>query len=232
MYFKTLPNLEYHANLVDTNSSLNTVTAKNFFRRGKIRADIFQNASFFTKYNIIGDERPDQVSEKFYGSSLYDWVILTTNNILDVYNEWPLSQQAFYDYMLEKYQSEDQFFEIKHYKTLEIRNSSDQIVQYANKIVDSEFYNKLAVEGIAALEYYDDQLGVMVQKAGVDISIPVTFWDYEEEVNDKKRNIFILRERYLQDAINDLEDISSYRKSSDYISDTLKRTDNINITGI
>jgi len=232
MYFKTLPNLEYHANLVDTNSSLNTVTAKNFFRRGKIRADIFQNASFFTKYTIIGDERPDQVSEKFYGSPLYDWVILTTNNILDVYNEWPLSQQAFYDYMLEKYQSEDEFFEIKHYKTLEIRNSSGQIIQYANTIVDSEFYNKLAVEGAAALEYYDEQLGLMVQKAGVDISTPVTFWDYEEEVNDKKRNIFILRQRYLQDAINDLEDISSYKKSSDYISDDLKKTDNINITGI
>lgn len=231
MYFKTLPNLEYRTKLVDSNSSLNTVTAKNFFRRGKIRADIFQNASFFTKYAIVGDERPDQVSEKFYGSPLYDWVILLTNNILDVYNEWPLSQQAFYDFLIQKYGSEEQFYQVKHYKTLEVRNSTNQIVQNAGLIVDTTFYNQLAVAGKAALEYYDKNLGVMVQKAGADISTPVSFLDYEEEINDKKRNIFILRETYLQGAINDLEDISTYKQSSDYISSNLKKTDNINITG-
>lgn len=232
MYFKTLPNIEYHANLVDTNSSLDTVTAKNFFRRGKIRADIFQNTSFFTKYTIVGDERPDQVSEKFYGTPLYDWVILTVNNILDVYNEWPLSQQALYDYLIQKYESEENLYSIKHYKTLEIRNSSNQIVQKSGVIVDEVFYNQLAVEGSAALEYYDENLGVVIQKAGADISVPITFLDYEEEINDKKRNIFILRQRYLQDALNDLEDISTYKQSSDYISDDLKKTDNIKITNL
>jgi hypothetical protein len=232
MYFKTLPNLEYRSKLVDSNSSLDKVTAKNFFRRGKIRADIFQNASFFTKYSIIGDERPDQVSEKFYGSPLYDWVILLTNNILDVYNEWPLSQQAFYDFLIQKYGSEEEFYQVKHYKTLEVRNSTNQIVQNAGLIVDNTFYGQLAVAGQAALEYYDENLGVMVQKAGSDISVPVTFLDYEEEINDNKRNIFVLREIYLQSAINDLEDISTYKQSSDYISSNLKKTDNINLTGL
>lgn len=232
MYFKTLPNIEYHSNLVDTNSSLNTTTAKNFFRRGKIRADIFQNASFFTKYTILGDERPDQVSEKFYGTPLYDWIVLTVNNILDVYNEWPLSQQALYNYLIQKYESEENLYQIKHYKTLEIKNSLGQIVQNANIIVDESFYNKLAIEGESALEYYDENLGVVIQRAGSDISVPVNFLEYEEELNDNKRNIFILRQRYLQDAINDLEDISTYKQSSDYISDDLKKTDNIKITDI
>lgn len=232
MYFKTLPNLEYHSKLVDSNSSLDKTTAKNFFRRGKIRADIFQNASFFTKYSIIGDERPDQVSEKFYGSPLYDWVILTTNNILDVYNEWPLSQQAFYDYLIQKYGSEEEFYQVKYYKTLEVRNSSDQIVQNAGLIVDKTFYDRLAVAGSAALEYYDENLGVTVPKAGSEIAVPVSFVDYEDEINDNKRNIFILRERYLQNAIDDLEDISTYKQSSDYVSENLKKTDNINITSL
>jgi len=232
MYFKTLPNLQYHTKLVDNNSSLDTVTAKNFFRRGKIRADIFQNASFFTKYSVVGDERPDQVSEKFYGTAVYDWVILLTNNILDVYNEWPLSQQAFYNFLIQKYGSEEEFYQVKYYKTLEVRNSADQIVQSAGVIVDKTFYDRLAVSGQAALEYYDEGLGVMVPKAGSDIAQPVSFLDYEEEINDKKRNIFILRSTYLQNAINDLEDISTYKQSSDYISNTLKTTDNINITGV
>lgn len=232
MYFKTLPNLQYHTKLVDSNSSLDTVTAKNFFRRGKIRADIFQNASFFTKYSVVGDERPEQVSEKFYGTPVYDWVILLTNNVLDVYNEWPLSQQAFYDFLIQKYGSEEEFYKVKHYKTLEVRNSTNQIIQSAGVIVDTTFYNKLAISGQAALEYYDEGLGVTVPKAGSDIAQSVSFLDYEEEVNNKKRDIFILRETYLQSAINDLEDISTYRQSSDYVSNTLKSTDNINITGV
>jgi len=232
MYFKTLPNLQYHTKLVDSNSSLDTVTAKNFFRRGKIRADIFQNASFFTKYSVVGDERPEQVSEKFYGTPVYDWVILLTNNVLDVYNEWPLSQQAFYDFLIQKYGSEEEFYKVKHYKTLEVRNSTNQIIQSAGVIVDTTFYNKLAISGQAALEYYDEGLGVTVPKAGFDIAQSVSFLDYEEEINDNKRNIFILRETYLQSAINDLEDISTYKQSSDYVSNTLKSTDNINITGV
>ena len=62
--------------------------------------------------------------------------------------------------------------------------------------------------------------------------MPVSFVDYEDEINDNKRNIFILRERYLQNAIDDLEDISTYKQSSDYVSEDLKKTDNINITSL
>jgi hypothetical protein len=229
MYFKTLPNLQYHTKFPDSNSNLDTIITKNLFRRGRIRADIFNNMSFFTKYSIIGDERPEQVSEKFYGTPLYDWVVLLTNNILDVYNEWPLSQQALYDYLIEKYGSEEVFYQVKHYKTLEVRNSSNQIVQNKDIIVDASVYDKLAIVGEAALEYYDEELGIIVAKAGNEIAVPVTFVEYEEEVNDNKRNIFILRQRYLQEAFNDLEDISTYKDSSDFISEGLKKTDNINL---
>lgn len=232
MYFKTLPNLEYHTKLTDSNSNLDTIVAKNLFRRGRIRADIFNNMSFFTKYSIVGDERPEQVSEKFYGTPLYDWVILLTNNILDVYNEWPLSTQALYDYLIEKYGSEKVFYQVKHYKTLEVRNSSNQIVQNKDIIIDASVYDKLAVVGEAALEYYDEELGIIVAKAGSEIAVPVTFVEYEEEINDNKRNIFILRQRYLQEAFNDLEDISTYKDSSDFISEDLKKTDNINLNSL
>lgn len=230
MYFKSLPNIEYHTTLPDKNSSLSTVVAKNFFRRAKIRADIFENASFFKKYSIVGDERPDQVAEKFYDDARLDWIILTVNNIIDVYNEWPLSQLGLYNYMLEKYNIEENFYEIKHYKTLEIKNSLGSIVQPAGLIVDTDFYNKTIESSIAALEFYDENLGVMIKKGGSEICYPVTFKDYDEEVNDNKRNIYILKNEYLQSAINDLESIGTYKVSSDYISDTLKKTDNINLT--
>ena len=47
---------------------------KNLFKRGKIRPDIFGNLNYFTKYNIIGDERPDNIAYKEYNDSNLDWV--------------------------------------------------------------------------------------------------------------------------------------------------------------
>ena len=47
-----------------------------------MRDDIFNEATAFTKYSVVGDERPDQVANKFYNDSGLDWVVLTTNNII------------------------------------------------------------------------------------------------------------------------------------------------------
>jgi len=232
MYFKTLPNIQYYANLPDKNSSQDVTIAKNFFRRAKLRDDLFKNSVFFTKYTIIGDERPEQVSEKFYDTPLYDWVILITNNIIDVYNEWPLSQQAFTDYVYQKYKTDENLYAVKHYKTLEIKNTDGSIVQKAGLIVDETFFNKNKLENNPALEFYDDILGYMVSYSGSDVSVPVTNIEYEEEINDSKRNISILKQKYLQDVLLDLEDISTYKKSSEYINDGLKSTDNINISQV
>jgi len=232
MYFKTLPNIQYYANLPDKNSSQDVTIAKNFFRRAKLRDDLFKNSVFFTKYTIIGDERPEQVSEKFYDTALYDWVILITNNIVDVYNEWPLSQQAFTDYVYQKYKTDEDLYAVKHYKTLEVKNTEGSIVQKAGLIVDEAFFNKNKLENNPALEFYDDILGYMVSYSGSDVSVPVTNIEYEEEINDSKRNISILKQKYLQDVLLDLEDISTYKKSSEYINDGLKSTDNINVSQV
>ena len=42
-----------------------------------------------------GDERPDSVAHDFYGDSGLDWVVLTTNNIIHVRDEWPMGSQDF-----------------------------------------------------------------------------------------------------------------------------------------
>ena len=56
-------------------------------------------------YNITGSERPDQVSHKVYGSVDFYWVILITNNIRNIWTDWPLGQTAFDGYIVKKYGS-------------------------------------------------------------------------------------------------------------------------------
>jgi hypothetical protein len=81
-YFSYLPNLNYSSLLKDRDSSRTTVEVKNLFRRAKLREDYSAVATLFEKYKIEGGDRPDQVAEKFYGSANYDWVVLTSNNIV------------------------------------------------------------------------------------------------------------------------------------------------------
>lgn len=128
-YFKNVPDFEYINRDSNNQEISNYVRVKNLFKRAKIREDIFQNLSFFENYEIIGDERPDNVAYKFYGDETLDWVVLLANNILNVQSEWPLSQNTFSEILLEKYGSYDALYNgIHHYETNEIRDSLNNVI--------------------------------------------------------------------------------------------------------
>ena len=46
----------------------------------------------------------------------------------------------------------------------------------------------------------------------------------------KKSNIFVLREEYLQDFLDDMRNIMTYQESSEYLNDITIKTENTNIT--
>ena len=119
-YFRQVPDLEYVNRNKGSNDISNYINVKNLFKRGKLREDIIQNLTFFTKYKIEGDERPDQVAQKVYDDSTLDWVVLLSNNIINVRDEWPMSQYDFQRYIDNKYDPV-QLGQIHHYETKEIR---------------------------------------------------------------------------------------------------------------
>lgn len=123
-YFRQVPNFEYVSRNFGEQNISDYVAVKNLFKRGKLREDIFGNLAFFEKYSIIGDERPDNVANKFYGDSTLDWVVLLSNNILNIQSEWPMTQRTFDQVMLQRYSSYDNLYSgIHHYETEEIKNS-------------------------------------------------------------------------------------------------------------
>ena len=83
-YFRQLPDFDYVSRLPDAKIS-DYIRVKNLFKKGALREDIFQNVSFFTKYKITGDKRPDNVAFDFYEDSRLDWLVLTCNNIINVF---------------------------------------------------------------------------------------------------------------------------------------------------
>ena len=128
-YFRQVPNFEYVNRTKGNTDISNYITIKNLFKRGKIRPDIFGNVSFFTKYKVIGNERPDNVAFKEYDDPSLDWVVLLSNNILNVQDEWPLPQSSLDEVLLDKYGSYKALHsDIHHYETIEIKNSRGGII--------------------------------------------------------------------------------------------------------
>ena len=216
-YFSEVPNFEYVSRLPDSKIS-DYITVKNFFKRGFLREDIFQNLTFFTKYQIQGNDRPDNVASQVYNDSTLDWLVLISNNIVNIQNEWPLSNVDFDELMLDKYGSYDTLFNgIHHYETIEVKDARNVKIVNAGLKVESDY----------SVTFFDERAD---QMKTVTPTIPVTNYQYEQGVNEDKRNIYLLQPRYLQVVRDDLEDLMTYREgSTQYMSETLKRADNIRL---
>ena len=214
-YFRQLPNLDYPSLLNDRVSSGDTVRVKNLFRRVKIREDLVDSLTLFTKYKILGDERPDNVAEKYYGSPDLDWVVLLANNIVDIKNDWPMTEYDLNVYLNDKY-TEQQLVKIHHYETIEFRDLNNRLITPAGKIVDENF----------VVEYLK---GSQIQRVSPIRS--VSFFEWEVQKNDDKRNINLVQTDYVGTVVEEFQEITRYDRSSQYVNERLKKTENIRITG-
>ena len=211
-YFRELPNLRYPSFLPNKSSSLDFVEVKNLFRRAKMRDDLQNNFTIFNKYEIPMGARPDTVAEDLYGSAQFDWVILTVAGIINVRNEWPLNPRDLYDYSLDKYG--DALNSTRYFETTEVKDNNGRLVLPKGKVVDSNF--TIPKPG--------------TPNATLNPVVGVSNYDYETAQNDKKSRIFVLREEYLQEFLNDMREIMVYDESSEYLNDRTIQTENTNIT--
>ena len=215
-YFRQLPDFNY-VNL-DSNLSSEYTRVKNLFKRGELRSDIFVNLAFFNKYSIVGEESPDEVSLKLYDTEEFDWVILLANNIINVRDEWPLSNDSLYNYLIDVYGSEENLQKIHHHETIEVKYDSGRVV----------LRKGLRTEEMYSFTYYErsTQQNVTVSNASEAVSNYVDAIRKEEA----KRNIFVLKPEYLNVLTNDIERIMQYKEGGEqYVSPTLKQGDNIKL---
>ena len=217
-YFSKIPDFEYISRLPDAKIG-DYIVVKNLFKRGFLREDIFQNLAVFEKYQIKGNDRPDNVAFDFYNNSNLDWLVLTCNNILNVQTEWPLRQDDLDRFLLDKYGNYDTLFNgVHHYETVEIKDTSKVTILPAGMQVDSDF----------SISYFDQNLGNVVTSSNVKEE--VTNYQYEDDLQTDKRNLFLLKPRYLNLVLDDLEDMMLYKKgSTQYKSETLKTAEDIRI---
>lgn len=213
MYFSTIPNIEYDTKPIRYPISESSyITTKNFFRRFKINEDVFSYTVFFNKYVITDTDRLDLLAEKTYGSPFYDWVIILTNNLINGVFDWPLT----YNQLTESVENPD---ETHHYETLEVVNSEGTIVLKEGLTVDESFVNNPFI----FLDKTKPSL-IYSSKLGTDVTIRYTKLDWEIKQNEKKREIYLLKQNYLSAFVEEFKKNNLYFRSSNFIDSQLKKT--------
>ena len=217
-YFQELPNILYPSLLPSRNKVESRVIVKNLFKRSKLRTDLDQAITAFNYYNIKDGMRPDMVAQELYDNPELDWVVLTSSNITNIRNEWPLNHNDLQEYMLEKYGSEENVAKVHHYETRKIVDEYDRVVIPAGLEVDANFSFK-----------YQNYSNSIVTVNPVSA---ITNYQYEVKLNDQKRRIKVLKPQFLSLFLTNHKNIMKYSRSSDYISSKVKSTYNPRISGV
>jgi len=220
-YFQELPNILYPSLLSSRNKVERRIVVKNLFKRSKLRTDLDQAITAFNYYNIKEGMRPDMVAQELYDNSELDWVVLTSSNITNIRNQWPLNHNDLQEYMLEKYGSEENIAKVHHYETRKIVDEYNRVVMPAGLEVNQNF----------SFQYLSFSKQV-VKVIPSQVVAEITNYQYEAKLNDEKRRIRVLKSEYLSAFISEHREIMTYDKSSDYISKRLKGTYNPRISGV
>ena len=207
-FFRELPNLNYQSFLKERNNSTDFIQVKNIFRRAKLRDDLSYIFTSLIKYYIRDGFRPDRVAEEIYGDAGLDWVIITSANIINIRDQWPLDSREMYNYASNKYGND--LNQIRHYVTTEVKDSSGRLVFPKGKVVDAGFTIPDPASSTATIN----------PVAGV------TNYEYETGLIDAKRDIYILDPKYLGIFLKDMRTIMRYKDSSQFIKTDLIRTEN------
>ena len=174
-YFDQFPIIDY--NLSGVNG--NTIEVTDIFRRVKARSKLADNITLFDKYDVQEGESPETVAYKAYGSADYFWVITLINNVVNRYYDWPLPENAFQQFVADKYSNPDG---IHHYEvtTSSGKTTGDGPDDYSHKI-----------------EVNSDASGAQ----------SVSNREFEQRLQDKKRKIRLLNEQYLTSFIEEFNNL-------------------------
>ena len=218
-YFSNLGDFLYVNRTRDGINEGDYSLVKNLFKRAKLREDIYQDLAFFSKFDVLGDDRPDNVADLIYGDPTLDWVVLLSNNIVNVQSEWPLSQADFNRYITEKYGTEENLYSgIHHYESREVKASDGTIIIPSGARVS-------VGQSVSFFDEITDQ-----QVIRTDVAMPITNYMHEDRLNNEKRNIFLLKPIYLNILFDDIEEIMANKKgSTQFVSRTLVAGDNIRL---
>jgi len=221
-FFTKFPRISYD---IAGKRFTNYQSVTNIFFRTRILREVLGNVSAYYEYLVKDDDTPEILADKVYGSPEAHWIILLANNIVDPQYDWPLKYNDFNNYIIKKYGSiTNAQTTYHHYEKVVTReeSSSGTVVEtrfvinqsnIANSMYDStvpyDTYNSLS-------ETQDvDTINMGSGKTVIEITKRdrITNYDYEQQLNENKRAIKIIKPEYYTQIIRELDDLTQTRPS-------------------
>ena len=171
MYFKMFPKIQYNVLNENTFISLTNIT-----KRAIISNNAVRNLVAYDFYDVRNGETPELVADLYYKNTYYHWLILVTNNITNVYEQWPRSISSLESFIKNKY---DDPYGIHHYTINQISGDTNKEII----ITDSN------VENFSSDITYNPTL--------------VTKFQHETNLNDAKRRIRLIKKEYAKAVIKE-----------------------------
>lgn len=216
-YFSYIPKFNYS---IDDTNAVKFVT--NIVSSPSIEPSFIENTSVYYTYEIRDGDTPDNLAAKFYGSSERYWIILMMNNIVDPQYDWPLKYDEFNRYVDIKYYGVDHANSyvpgegLQWAKNSDINRKQHSYYKVITKTVnDVTTVVKLPVDKTT---YDNDE----IMQTGITSSLLLkdgslltyeyskeykTFYDYEYELNESKREIKILKQEFVSILENEIKEV-------------------------
>jgi hypothetical protein len=189
-YFSYFPKIEYGDEL-----------ATNIMVRAKVRDILKQNASLFYNYRLSEGDRPDLLSDFFYGSSDYTWLIFYANDMYDPNHDWPLFNHQFLSYMEEKYgdgkvlvSNSANIFFLKEDQSLNSNNSEE--IDILKKLKKGQFIqirntDNTLINGVFMVKGFTSSTNNIKVFLSPANTIDVSYTDYFENQDPNQNGGFV-----------------------------------------
>jgi len=178
----------------------------NIFLRIGLLAEVKNNSFAYYDYLVREQDTPENLADRYYGDSEYHWIILLMNDIVNPLFDWPLKADAFAKYIEDKYGSQAAAAAQTHHYTQIIRRTDMNSDTYNEIIleIDQTAYDALPESSLEVETLSNGRsIEVLITKATVDCL------SWEQDINDKKRNIKLLKKENLGKVLDEFQQLLS-----------------------
>jgi hypothetical protein len=171
----------------------NNLTSVNLLSKISLIREYNNSYDKFYTYLVKDGERADIIAYNQYNDASLDWVIYIINEMIDPYSSWVMTNSNFISYIEDKYgvsaaRLNSVIIEesIHHYYYKGIASDTQEIISSYNYTMTKETYDKLG------------------NPSGW---VPKSIFDYEDEMNESKRTIKLLRSNYINEFKTQFKDL-------------------------
>jgi hypothetical protein len=240
MFFNKFPVVRYDMER-KLYSYQNADVVTNVLFRVAIIREVLNNLSSYFEYTIADDEKPEVLADKFYEDPEAHWVILYANEIFDPQYDWPLDSRSFQKYLADKYRPQAEanlgtgipdfrvvdwtrdttnLNSVHHYEKIITRINGSSDILDEKRIEINKSKNWQASQITAPFDVYDEMPEEAFYTYDLDGTTVtekitkgfVTYYDYEDALNEKKRNIKVIKREYYMRILSEFNALTNVER--------------------